>query len=279
MFSWLTGGKKKPSDSDSQTPTQQPPPSRSYKRGTSNLHNPLTPRLPTSTNDDDHYDRNYRSTSTSSSRTPLVPRSLRASSRDHQPTVPHHAPVLSAGYLTLDEGDHGWKRYWFVLSGSSVSDVALRYYLHTESAREGASASLGSMFLQGSKVVVIQEMIRITGIESTNDEWFLCADTLKEASSWSDKIEMASRAPEQCVEAVGGWGMGGDEAARLSYTVPGNHSSVCLEGPVERVGTGRDAVERVRTGRGAVASEGRRDATRRDETRWRRDGNHWVIIR
>lgn len=135
---------------------------------------------------------------------------------------------MSAGYLTLD-GETGWKRYWFVLSGSSVGDVALRYYTHTESARDGAVASVGSMFLKGSRVVQIQEMIRITGSADATEEWFLCADTEKEATTWSEKIEMASRAPEQCVEAVGGWGMGGD-ASRLSSLVERQSSIVSGEG-------------------------------------------------
>ena len=119
----------------------------------------------------------------------LIPRSLSANARDQ--LLINAVPVLSAGYLTLD-GETGWKRYWFVLSGSSVGDVALRYYTHTESARDGAVASVGSMFLKGSRVVQIQEMIRITGSADATEEWFLCADTEKEATTWSEKIEMAS---------------------------------------------------------------------------------------
>ena len=193
MFPW---SKKKPVEKAS------PRPRRSLRRRSSIDQNQIQ-------------NQNHRS---------LIPRSLSANGKKNQPTFLSER-VLSAGYLTLDQGNKGWTRYWFVLSGSSVSDVALRYYLHTESAREGASSAIGSMLLQGSSIVQIQEMIRINPGSlgggrrgMVEEEWFLCADTQKEATKWSETIEMASRAPEQCSEAVGGWGMGG-EAARLSYTV------------------------------------------------------------
>jgi hypothetical protein len=222
MFSWLTGSKKKtPTNNRKRSEQQQQQQQhRSSSHRASFENNPMTPRTRQTSSS---IGSNYRATSISSS---LIPRSLSANSI---PALmePQRVPVLSAGYLTLDEGEKDWKRYWFVLSGSCVSDVALRYYLHTESAREGASSSLGCMFLRGSKVVVIQEMIRITCDDSTVDEWFLCADTLKEASEWSDKIEMASRAPEQCVEAIGGWGMGGEVAERMSYTACGSSVGSC----------------------------------------------------
>ena len=216
MFSWLTGSKKKKNGTQRRR-------RQSHDRATSETsyeRNPLTPRN----------QKTIRGVSRYSSGGSLIPRSLSAnSSSQPPPTLSRHTPVLSVGYLTLDEGEAGWKRYWFVLSGSSVSDVALRYYLHTESAREGAAAAIGSMLLQGSRVVQIQEMIRLTDASSLSVEWFLCADTQKEATKWSETIEMASRAPEQCVEAVGGWGIGG-EAARLSYTLESRGSGVAVDG-------------------------------------------------
>ena len=62
--------------------------------------------------------------------------SLRVSSPRTSPISPYDfdIPVIRCGFLTIDEGESGWKRYWFVLSGSTVGDVALRYYTHTEAA-------------------------------------------------------------------------------------------------------------------------------------------------
>ena len=115
--------------------------------------------------------------------------------------------MIRSGFLTIDEGESGWKRYWFVLSGSTVGDVALRYYTHTEAARDGPAAAMGTLLLKGCRVVVIQEMIRITAEEDA-EEWFVCADSAQLGQQWSEDIELASRAPDQCEEAAGGWGQG-----------------------------------------------------------------------
>ena len=118
----------------------------------------------------------------------------------------HETPVIRSGFLTIDEGDQGWKRYWFVLSGSTVGNVALRYYSHTEAARDGPISAIATLFLKGSRVVVIQEMIRISA--ESAEEWFVCADSAKLGKDWADDIELASRSPERCSEAAGGWGQG-----------------------------------------------------------------------